>query len=103
MGQSGTATEHWVVAGLDTPRPLTQVRVWWMTFGGLPQSYKLQMWVISEWQDAPGYTDWRAAQTAVETLRFPAITTDRVRVLQKAGGGGHGVPGMMGLSEIEVE
>jgi len=100
---SGAATEHWVEATLDAPRPLSQVRVWWMTFGGLPEAYKLQLWTKDQWQDAPGFAEWRKAQTSVESLRFPAATTDRIRVLQKASGGGHGVPTMMGLSEIEVE
>ncbi|MHB8993686.1 MAG: carbohydrate binding domain-containing protein [Armatimonadota bacterium] len=100
---AGGSGEHWVVATLGAPRPVKEVRVWWMTFGGLPQGYKLQVWANGHWQDAAGFTDGRAAKAAMETLRLPGTTTDKVRILQKPGGGGHGVPSMMGLSEIEVE
>lgn len=99
----GTSGQHWVVADLGAPRAVSQVRIWWMTFGGLPQAYKLQVWVNDGWQDAPGFADWRAAKSALETIGLPKTATEKVRVLQKAGGGGHSLPNMMGLSEIEVE
>jgi hypothetical protein len=38
----------------------------------------------------------------VEEIAFEPILTDRVRVLQKAGGGNKAFPNLMGLSEVEV-
>jgi hypothetical protein len=73
-----------------------------MTFYGLPQAYKVQVWADGDWQDAPGFADWRAAPSAVEEIAFEPILTDRVRVLQKAGGGNKAFPNLMGLSEVEV-
>ena len=98
----GAATEHWVEARVDRPVAVRGVRVWWMTFYGLPQAVKLQAWREGAWTDAPGHEQWRAAQAAVEGLTMPTVTTDRVRVVQKAGGGNRAFPNLMGMSEIEV-
>lgn len=98
----GAATEHWVEARLDQVRPVRGVKVWWMTFYGLPQAVKLQVWRDGAWADAPGYEQWRAAKVSVEELTMPAVTTDRVRVVQKAGGGNKAFANLMGMSEIEV-
>lgn len=98
----GAATDHWVAASLDTPSRVSGVRLWWMTFYGLPQAYKVQVWANNEWKDAPGFTDWRPAKSAVEEIAFPPVTTDKVRVIQKAGGGNKTFPNLMGLSEVEV-
>lgn len=98
----GAAADHWVEARLDRPMPLRGARVWWMTFYGPPQAIKLQVWRNEVWVDAPGYEQWRAARTAVEDLVMPPVTTDRLRVVQKAGGGNRTFPNLMGMSEIEL-
>ncbi|MCE5238166.1 carbohydrate binding domain-containing protein [bacterium] len=98
----GAGAEHWVEARLDRPVAVRGARVWWMTFYGLPQAVKLQVWREGAWTDAPGYEQWRAAKAAVEELTMPTVTTDRVRVVQKAGGGNRAFPNLMGMSEIEI-
>lgn len=98
----GAATEHWVVAKSDQPQNVRGVKVWWMSFYGLPKAYKLQIWRDDTWHDAPGYEQWRAAKAAVEEITMPPVMTDRVRVLQQAGGGNATFPNLMGMSEIEV-
>ncbi|MBU0610690.1 MAG: carbohydrate binding domain-containing protein [Armatimonadetes bacterium] len=98
----GAATEHWVEARLDAPMAIRGVRVWWMTFYGLPQAIKLQVWRDGAWADAPGYEQWRPAKSAVEELTMPPVTTDRVRVVQQAGGGNRAFANLMGMSEIEI-
>ena len=99
---SGAATEHWAGAQLPSPMQLRGVRVWWMTFGGLPQAIKVQVADGDGWKDAPGFEQWRPATSAVEELTFAPVTTDRVRVVQNAGGGNIAFPNLMGLSELEV-
>jgi hypothetical protein len=99
---SGAAVDHWVEARVDKPMPLKGVRVWWMTFYGPPQAIKLQVWRDGAWTDAPGYEQWRPAQASVEELTMPPLATDRVRVVQKAGGGNRSFGNLMGMSEIEV-
>lgn len=98
----GAATEHWVIASLEKPARISGVRLWWMTFYGLPQAYKVQVWADNAWKDAQGFADWHAARAAEEEIGFDAVTADRVRILQKAGGGNKAFPNLMGLSEVEV-
>lgn len=94
--------DHWVELRLAAPAPLRGLRVWWMTFYGLPRAVKVQSWQAGAWQDAPGYEQWRPARAAVEELRFAPVTTARVRLLQQAGGGNSTFPTLMGASEVEV-
>ena len=96
------AAEHWVIARLDGPVRVRGVRLWWMTFYGLPRQYKVQTWSGAAWVDAPGFTGWRSAKAAVEKVTFAPLVTDRVRILQNAGGGNATFPTLMGLSEVEV-
>lgn len=88
------------MARLDRPQKLRGVRVWWMSFYGLPQAVKLQLWRDGAWHDAPGFENWRAARSAVEDLALPQAAVDRVRVVQRAGGGNSTCPNLMGASEI---
>lgn len=98
----GAATEHWAAAQLPAPILIRAVHVWWMTFGGLPRAIKVQVGDGAGWKDAPGFEQWRPATAAVEELTFAPLTTDRVRVIQNAGGGNIAFPNLMGLSELEV-
>lgn len=98
----GAATEHWAAAQLPSPMQLRGVRVWWMTFYGLPREIKVQVGDGDGWKDAPGFEQWRPATAAVEELTFAPLTTDRVRVVQNAGGGNIAFQNLMGLSELEV-
>ena len=99
---SGAATEHWAAVHLPGPMLLRGLRVWWMTFGGLPREIKVQVGAGDQWEDAPGFEHWRPATAAVEDLTFAPLTTDRIRVIQNAGGGNIAFPNLMGLSELEV-
>lgn len=98
----GSATDHWLEARLDQPLKLRGVKVWWMTFYGPPQAIKVQLWQQGAWRDAPGYEQWRPAKASVEELTFPPVTTDRVRVVQQAGGGNRTFANLMGASEVVV-
>jgi len=98
----GGAEDHWVSLTLTRPQPLRSLRLWWMTFYGLPHAYRVQVWQGDGWVDAPGFTDWRPAAAAVEDIALQGVTTDRLRILQRAGGGNRTFPNLMGLSEVEV-
>ena len=99
-----TNTEHWV--RLDWPEPceVSRLIICWMTFGGLPTAYKIQY--RQENGPADPWTDigtaWREAASAYEVIDFAPVKTRSVRVLQRANGGNHLTPTMMGMSEIEI-
>jgi len=99
-----TNTEHWVRLDWDRPCKVSRLTICWMTFGGLPSAYKIQYQqendTVDSWTDIS--PTWREATAAHEAIDFTPVKTQSVRVLQRAGGGNHLTPTMMGMSEIEV-
>ena len=98
----GSATEHRVVLSLTAPQSLRTLELWWMTFYGPPTEYKVQVESEGDWIDAPGFSRWRAATSAVERIDLGGVATARVRILQAPGGGNRTFPNLMGLSEVRL-
>jgi len=99
-----TNTEHWVALEWSEPKRVSKVIICWMTFGGLPTAYKVQYQKEGGWEGT--WVDitpaWQEAQKAFEVIKFNPVKTKAIRVIQKANGGNHLTPNMMGISEIEV-
>lgn len=101
---AGSAVEHWVELDLVIPRRVSEVSLYWMTFTGLPQKTMVTFFdrASNEWKPVSSTPEWRPAAGPVETIRFAPVVTEKLRIVQAAGGGGTGGPNLMGLSEAEV-
>ncbi len=103
-GQSWLSTaenkEH--VVEISWPaETVSKVNLYWMSRGGLPQRYKLQLHCGGNWTDLlPEGT--RAAAGAVETIAFEPVSADGLKVILEPGGGNLQLPSMFGLNEIEI-
>ena len=95
----GETGEHWVKVEWDEPRRISNVVICWMTRGGLPEAYKVQVRSTGGWGDV---LDWRRAPAALDTVRFDPTEATGVSVVQRKGGGGIHAPTLMGISELEV-
>ena len=95
----GEPVEHWAKIEWDEPRRIGNVVVSWMTRGGVPEAYKVQVRSAGVWEDV---FDWRRAPAALDRVRFDAVEATGVRVVQRKGGGGIHAPGLMGISELEA-
>ena len=94
---------HWVELCWPEPQRLSRVVIDWAECWQrywTSQAYTLQAWQAGAWQDLVQVTGNREA--AYTAHSFPALITDRIRLLQPGGGGAPERPNLLWLAEIEV-
>ena len=95
---------HWIELRFPQPTPLREVRVWWAKdVGRLHTSQKVELQVQKDgvWAHAEGQT--ADVKPEVTTLRLSGAAVPAIRIYQSPRGGSTVRPGLMWVTEIEVE
>jgi hypothetical protein len=100
---------HWIELTLPKPMPVKEVRIWWaLDSGKLWMSRKLVLQVKqgNEWVAVEGQELCPDAQRGLTTIRIggqPLKSLQSLRIFQPPHGGAPDRPGIMWVSEVEIE
>jgi len=98
-----TPMRHFLVLTWSERHRVNKVYVRWGQTDWLPRAYRVECRVNGEFEPVPRErTAWQAAKHRDTVLQFPAVLTDAVRIVQKAGGGSATRPNLMGIAEVAV-
>lgn len=95
-----TEAEHWI--RLDWPQPVTlnEVEIWWSRDEWQPRAFRVEWLRDGKWIAVPGPDSWLAATHRQSIVPLGPLTTQSVRILQAAGGGG--ARSLMAAQEVIV-
>jgi len=93
--------QHWVEFRWDKPLSIDKVVLYWAQ-RYQPNRYVVQWWDGSQWHNTSFYPRWRQPGQPVENCWINRVTTDRLRVVQDAGGGSPETPNTMYLVEFKA-
>jgi hypothetical protein len=109
LGNAGNAwhswisdATHWIEFRTASPRALKRLDVWWGPRRLWPRAAGLQAWTGDGWHNLLGDDKWHEVKTQHTRFLLDGVTTDRVRLLQRIGGGGSGQPDGMCVVEAKL-
>lgn len=95
-------SQHWVERQWPKPQHIGRVVIWWGGLDTWPKKYAVEYWQDG-WRRVPGNSGWMAAKDQQEQIQLSApVTTDRLRVVQDAGGGGPEQPNSLSIQELSA-
>ncbi len=94
---------HWIELVFHRARPLRQLEVWWGPERLWPRAFRLEAFDGTEWRTLPGGEDWRATTGQATRFLLRGLAAPRLRIVQRAGGGGAARPTAMCAVEVAVE
>jgi len=100
VSEADPSREHWVEVRWPESRVLSEVTVLWSRPEWFPRAFRVELLRADGWAPAPGDASWYAATGQRTVVRFPAMSTRAVRILQPPGG----CPprGLMAAQEVQV-
>ena len=99
----GSKTPHWAEITFGRLEKIGSVAIHWPLVNKVYRSssrYALSAWVDGKWKKLAAHSTTQDVSKTVH--RFPALTTQRIRIDQPAGGGHSSSPDVLWISEVEA-
>lgn len=101
-----TPGEHWAEITLAQESVVSGVSIWWARDRNkwwMSSNFVVQYWDGEQWVDIWEYRSERETYNVYSTeITFVPVTTTKIRVLQRDGGGPVARPNLMWIAEIQV-
>ncbi|MBE7557487.1 discoidin domain-containing protein [bacterium] len=93
---------HWIELTFADARPLERIDVWWGPERLWPRAFRLEAWDGQAWRTLAGGEEWRAAESQHTRILLRGLAAPKLRLVQRAGGGGRARPTAMCAVEVAV-